>query len=40
MTQTPKKLYKNNENKYLKSGYIKKIFGVYICFTKIYKIWT
>ncbi len=36
----PKKLYKNNENKYLKSDYIKKFFGVYICFTQIYKIWT
>tara|TARA_S200000501_G_C20651062_1_gene667489 strand:+ start:165 stop:869 length:705 start_codon:yes stop_codon:yes gene_type:complete len=36
----PKKLYKNNEIKYLKNGYIKKFFGVYICFTKIYKIWT
>lgn len=37
---TPKKLYENNENKFLKSGYIKKFYGVYICFTKIYKIWT
>lgn len=35
----PKKLYKDNENKYLKNGYIRKVFGVYICFTKIYKIW-
>ena len=33
-------LDKNNENKYLKSDYIKRFFGVYICFTQIYKIWT
>lgn len=36
----PKKLYHNCETEYLKNGYIKNIFGVYICFTKIYKIWT
>ena len=36
----PKKLYENNEIKYTKNGYIKKLFGVYVCFTQIYKIWS
>ena len=35
----PKKLYKNNEDKFVKNGYIRKIFGIYVCFTEIYKIW-